>query len=107
MATASEVSLVRDYTDEPMPGSPYTDEYLGAFIDASSVLLASGSIWRIKAAKYAELVSVSEAGASRAMSDLFKHAQEMAAHYEKAGEEEQSAAAGGGRVKIHTIQRLE
>lgn len=40
------------------------------------------SIWRVKAARYAELVDVSEAGSSRKFSDLHKNALTMAAKYE-------------------------
>jgi hypothetical protein len=108
VATASEITEVRENTAEPTTVN-YSDVYVSALIDVSSVAFASGTIWRRKAAKYAELVDVSEAGASRKMSDLFEHALKMAAYWEGVGTDEEEAAAGGGHghVRVHTIKRIE
>jgi len=105
MASATEILQVRRNTSE-LETTTYDDSTVSGLIDDSSVNLASGTIWLWKAAAYAELVNVSEAGASRAMSDLFKHAQEMAAYWTGKGEEETEATAGG-HARVHTIQRTE
>lgn len=43
---------------------------------------AAASIWRGKAAQYAELVNVSESGSSRSLGDLHKNALAMANMYD-------------------------
>lgn len=107
MATAGEILEVRENTNEPSDAT-FSDTYIEGLVDAGSVALASATIWRRKAAIYAELVDVSEAGASRKNSDLFKNAQTMADHWQAVADGEDSdGAGGGGRVRIHTIQRLE
>lgn len=109
MATASQISDVRANTNEPDDTNGYTDIVIGTLIDAlgNNVNLASGAIWRRKAAKFAELVDVSEAGASRKMSDLFKHATAMADHFDAVGAgEEETEIPGIGRAKVHVIERI-
>lgn len=58
----------------------FTDEQLdGYLIRADSDLkIAAATIWREKAALYAELVDITEAGSSRKNSDLYKRALEQA-----------------------------
>lgn len=107
MATAGEIDTVRKNTNEPTEDD-FTTVYITGLIDSydvGGVNLASGVIWRQKAAVYAELVNVSEAGASRDMSDLFKHAQEMAAYYEGLGASEVDASINAGRARVHVIDR--
>lgn len=108
MATAGEIADVRLNTDEPTPAI-YTDVAIGALVDVTSVALASGAIWAQKAAAYAKLVDVSEAGASRKQSDLFDHAMKMAAHWNALGskEAEDADSPGIGHSRVHTIVRAE
>lgn len=56
--------------------------------------------WKIKAAEYADLVDTSEGTSKRAMSDLHKHALQMAASY--------STEIGGalGRTVVHRVSRF-
>jgi hypothetical protein len=43
--------------------------------------LAASRIWAEKAADYADLVNQSEAGSSRSLSDLYKHAADQRDHF--------------------------
>lgn len=99
MASGAEILEVRQNTNEPDNVDPFTDAVIGALIDAGSVDSASGAIWRKKAAAYSDLYNQSEAGASSAKGDLFKHAETMAQFYE--------AKIGGTdkRPKVNTIVR--
>lgn len=103
MADASDIAEVRRATNEPNDTNGYTDVLIGAYIDASDVAGAAAKIWSEKAAKYAELVNTSEAGASHAFSDLHKHAIEMFDFWDA-----QSGIVVGateGRVRVRKIQR--
>lgn len=105
MATAGEILDVRNNTAEPDSDSELDDEEIEALIDADGVDLASAVIWRRKAATYSEMVNVSEAGASRAMSDLFKNAVAMAEHFEKKGGLGAEDTTNARRAKVHLISR--
>lgn len=94
MASEAEVAEVRANTAEPTDEAPYTDAYIGGLIDASSVTSATLSIWRSKAANYAKLVDVSEAGASHKFSDLFRHAKDMIDIWSGAVADEDALATG-------------
>lgn len=82
MASEAEIAEVRLNAGEPDDVDPYTDAYLSGLIDALGVASASLAVWRTKAAKYAGMVNISEAGASQSFSDLFAHAQTMIKQYE-------------------------
>jgi hypothetical protein len=108
MATADEIAEVRRNTNEPDDTGGFTDALIGTLVDTLGLVsLASGAVWRTKAAKYADLVDVSEAGASRKMSDLFKHATAMADHWDAVGatEIEDTTSPGIGRAVVHPIVR--
>ncbi len=105
MASASDITAVRDNTNEPTDDR-FTDDAIGALIDVSSVAGASAVIWRRKAAAYADVVTTSEAGASRALSDLNKHALAMAANWDGIKSAEDTEANGGkARARVHKIVR--
>lgn len=80
MATADDIAVVRLNVDEPTD-TMYSDSVIAGLIDSGSVASASATIWRWKAASYAKLVNVSEAGASHSNSDLSKNALAMAAKF--------------------------
>lgn len=85
MATTEEITEVRRMTGE-VNGGTYTNEQIGAYIDeAGDLNLAASRIWREKAADYAEVVDITEAGSSRKNSALYKNAMEQAAYYEGQG----------------------
>lgn len=88
MASADELGALRRATDTTTADPVYTDGLVSPLIDSLGVNGAAAVIWREKAAKYASMVSTTEAGSSRSMSDLFNHATEMAAMYERLADED-------------------
>lgn len=81
MADASDILEVRRNTAETEAESTYTDEVIGGYVDDLGVAGASAKVWEEKAAEYAELVNVSEAGSSHSFSDLHKHAVTSASYW--------------------------
>lgn len=81
MADASDIAEVRRNVNESTIET-YTDEVIGSFVDAHGIAGSSAAIWREKAAKYADLVTVSESGASHHYSDLHKNALAMAKYWQ-------------------------
>lgn len=91
MATAAEVLELRDYINEPDDSNGWSDTKLSGYIDRyDSALAAAARVWSVKASEFSSLVDVSESGSSRKLSDLYKNATSMAAHY--------SGLNGGGVV---------
>jgi hypothetical protein len=85
MATAEEIASFRLLIAEPDNTAPYTDETLGAILDAAaSTQAAASSVWTQKAASYATLVNVSESGSSRNLGDLHKNALAFAKFFNDA-----------------------
>lgn len=82
MADATQVADLRRLAGEMAP-STYSDEELSARIDAANgdLDVVAADIWEEKAASYAELVDVTEAGSSRKNSDLYKAAIAMHDHF--------------------------
>jgi hypothetical protein len=82
MAAAEDILELRDMLNEPDDSNGWTDEKLGALIDGFGTLNAAASSgWSTKAARYSELVNVSESGSSRSLGDLFSRAMQMAKYY--------------------------
>jgi hypothetical protein len=102
MASASDVKLVRRQVNEPTTDD-YTDTLIGTYIDEIGITGATIRIWEEKAARYSDLVDVTEAGASHKYSDLHKNAMAIAKHYRSI--EESSDVTGGGRPVVKKIQR--
>lgn len=75
MATAAQILEVRVMIAETVNAEPWTDEKIGALIDAKSgdLRAVAFSIWEGKAARVAHLVDISEGGSSRKMSDMYKN----------------------------------
>lgn len=86
MAYEPEVILrLRHYIgDTDSAAYEYTDTQLTGYLDDAEgePIAAAAVIWRVKAASYADLVDISEAGSSRKNSDLFKNAISMAEWFE-------------------------
>jgi hypothetical protein len=104
MATTSEIADVRLNVDEETDQT-WDDDAIGLLVDADGVNGTSAIIWRQKAARWAKLVDVSEAGSSHAFSDLHAKAIAMAEKFDAL-----SAAEGGvdgtlGRAKVKVIDR--
>jgi len=102
MATSEQVSLVRAYTGEPTEET-WTDVALGALIDELGADSTTARVWREKQARYSKLVDVSEAGASRKMSQAFDHAKTMTAYWATVAGEDVAITARATRV--HKIVR--
>lgn len=100
MASASEIAEVRSNTNEPLDVEPYTDSAIGLLIDENGVMRASAVIWRRKAAAYADMVNVSEAGSSHALGELQDKALKMAQEFE-------SSEASGGMTNRPRVKKIE
>lgn len=89
MATPEEREALRRKGGIVDDTDVYTDDLLDEYLSATDGDLdeAAARIWREKAAAFAELVDISEAGSSRKNSDLYKNAMEQAAYFEGVGEE--------------------
>lgn len=104
MATAEEIASLRLLIAETEDDLPYSDEVLGERLDgATSLQGLAQSIWTEKAAAYAELVSTSESGSSRQLSDLHKNALAMASHF---GSLDPQAPGTGTAVRGTRMSRL-
>ena len=77
MASEADVTEVRLNTAVAEDDETFTQDYISGLIDAGDVASATLTIWKQKAAKYASLVDVTEAGASHKFSDMFKAAEAM------------------------------
>lgn len=105
MADAGDIAIVRANVNEPT-AERFSDEVIGILVDESGVTGATAALWRRKAAIYADLVNTTEAGASRALSDLNKHALAMATTWAKIETEESVVLDGGKlRARTHRIER--
>lgn len=86
MSDNDDYLRLRRMTGETQDKINYTDADLDILILASAgnLNVAAASIWREKAAGYADLVDISEAGSSRKNSDLYNRAQAQADYFSKA-----------------------
>lgn len=107
MATDDQVIEVRENIGEQIPADGaetdtlFTDDQIKAWIDGTSNLdAASLRGWKVKMAHFANLVNVTDGAASREMSDLFEHAQEMVKVYNKL-----ALGPAAGRTRVGKIVR--
>lgn len=108
MASDDQLGSLRRAADVPVDDTTYTETLLGALIDLSGVNKAALIIWREKAAGYAKMVSMSEGGSSRSMSDLYNNAMKMVEMYQKivADEDEGVIDAIEGTAYTVPIERV-
>jgi hypothetical protein len=106
VATPVQVADVRENTAEPT-ATRWQDDDIELLIDDMGVLLTSATIWRKKAANYAHLVNVSEAGSSHNYSDLYKNALAMEKRFTElaAAEAGSTGSEGRGHAKVRSIVR--
>lgn len=96
MATVEQIAALRLLIAEQINAEPYTDTRLGLRIDAAGDLnTVAAAVWQEKAAKYADLVDISEGGSSRKMGDLHEQALNMVLHFQSMT----PAASGGTRIR--------
>lgn len=103
MASADEVLQLRKLLSDDEEPYQFTDEELGAAIDDLGMNASAAEYWRRKSASYAEMVTVSESGSSRQLSDLSKNAIEMSKYFDGLV----TAAGGGVRPTTRRIVRPE
>lgn len=90
---SAETLELRRLTNESVEDSEYTDAMLESFVAAhASMNKAAAYVWRLKAAKYADLVTMSEGNSSRQWSSAYKQALEMAKSFEQLADEESPTA---------------
>ena len=83
MADESVILQLRRLINDRSEPFDYPTEELNLRLDQGTGINAlAAEIWREKAARYSELVDVSESGSSRKLSDLRKGALEQAAYYD-------------------------
>lgn len=80
MAEATTIADLRRLINEPDDVEPWTDLVLSGRIDDHTGTLSAlaATIWREKAASYAELVDIKEGSSDRKLSQMYKQALEMA-----------------------------
>lgn len=98
----SDVERVKQLLGETGSEPLFTDGEIQDLLDGADgdTERAAYEGWRAKAAKFADLVDVTEGNASRAMSDLHDHALKMVSLYARA-----SAGPTEGRTRIGKIRR--
>lgn len=101
MASNDDYLKLRRLTGETQDKSTYSDADLDLFLAeaASDMNLAAAAIWREKAAAYADLVDISEAGSSRKEGDLYNRALGQAAFFEAAAAGTTTAVEGASTTR--------
>lgn len=81
MASSDQISELRRKVNEPTDANGYTDAILGDMVDLFGVDGAAAQVWSEKAAKAADLVDVTEAGATHRLGQMAENARKMAGHF--------------------------
>lgn len=105
--TADEITRLRNLVGEKIPDNGtdadtiFSDEEIEELAAQTTDLNgAAREGWRVKAARYADMVDISEAGESAKLSDLHKNALKMVEFFTQ----EQSNPAGGS-TRLHRLSR--
>ena len=103
MATQAEIIALKLLIGD----TELTDAQLGQILDAAECAnAAAATIWGQKAAGYAELVNISEAGSSRSMGSLHQNALNMAKYYAGLGCPGEDPPVAATRTQTRAIERL-
>lgn len=104
MADAASIAELRRLIDEPTQ-DPYTDADLSARIDAEpgGLRILAATLWREKAARFAGLVDIKEGNSDRKLSQLYRHALEMATNL---GGSVEDVVVGGRATRTRRIERM-
>jgi len=99
-------SKLRELVNEPAADSEYTDGDLDAILAEYSDDLnkAATAVWLMKAAKFADLVNITEGSSSRSWSGAYKQALEMSKVFEKIADDD-TPGAGGPTARSRKIIR--
>lgn len=88
MATEAQILEVRDYIAEEDDTNGWTDEKIGAYVDAAAnTHIAAANIWSAKATRYSTLVDVSESGSTRRLGSLLDNALRLSKQFRTSGAE--------------------
>lgn len=103
MATQNEIANLKLMIGD----TTLSDAQLGQILDAAECAnAAAAQIWGQKAAEYAGLVNISEAGSSRSMGGLHQNALNMAKYYADLGCPGQDPPVTATRTQTRAIERL-
>lgn len=104
--TMTSVQKLRLLTNEDASDSDFTDADLQAVLTEKSdnVNRAAAQVWRLKAAKMADMVNITEGNSSRAWSQAYKQALEMAKTFDSLADGD-SPSAGGPTARPRKIVR--
>lgn len=84
MALPHQITALRSLVDD-LSGEDqmFSDEDLSAQLDVANgdTRLAASTVWSLKAARYSNLVDVTEGSSSRKLGSLYKNALEMSKHF--------------------------
>jgi len=108
MAEVDQISELRDILGESIPeggterDTLFSDEKLGKWVDRYPTNMDAAAYvgWRVKMAHFSNLVNTSDGASSRALSDLFDHAEKMVAQYRRL-----AAGPAAGRSRVGKIIR--
>lgn len=105
MASEAEIDQLRRMVDDRSAPFTYSDTELSDRLDADSAEAVASVIWGEKAAAYADMVNMSEAGSSRNLGDLYKNALTMSTHFAKLQSDEDAEAVAPQGVVSRRITR--
>lgn len=106
-ASTENITELREMLGESLPeggteaDSMFTNTQITTWLEAAvSIEAAALKGWRVKMAHYANLVNVTDGAASRELSDLMTHAQEMVTMYTRL-----ARGITWGRTRVGKIRR--
>ena len=102
MATTEQIDQLRRMIDDRNTPYTYSDDELNDRLLGYSLETVASVIWGEKAAGYADMVNMTEAGSSRSLSDLHKNALAMSSHYARLSSEEDEVDPSG----FTTVRRI-
>lgn len=95
MANSDEIKALRVLVNEVPEDSEFDDSQLSEIFDAAADMnAAAAQVWRVKAASYADLVSMSEGNSSRQWSNAYKQALEMAEVFQRISDFDNDPSSG-------------
>lgn len=101
MATAEQITELRELINDTVAPFQFTAPQLGTFIDTNESLRAAASlVWTVKASKLVGLVDVSEGSSSRKLSQLYQQALAMSTFYSDAPSTASRAGKSGTRAIV-------
>lgn len=107
MASASDVDDVRLNTNIDADDDRFTFAVISAYVDALGIAGASAKIWEQKAATAADLVDVSEAGATERLGQLQKAAADMATFWGGKATEASGVIPSAARARSKPLTRTQ